>query len=118
MEFKRMKGLPLCVGVLMSLVVLDIAMANSMTCQQAVTTLLPCQPFLTGQVPNPTVPCCIAVAKINEEATTTQTHRDLCECLKKAAPTFGVKPEKAKVLPDLCHVSVPVPIDPSIDCQQ
>ncbi|OMO74115.1 hypothetical protein COLO4_26713 [Corchorus olitorius] len=55
---------------------------QAMTCQQAVRTLLPCNPFLTGQAPNLTVPCCIAVTKVNAEATTTQAHRDLCECLK------------------------------------
>ncbi|WRX27521.1 hypothetical protein QQP08_020008 [Theobroma cacao] len=49
-------------------------------------------------------------------ASTTEARRDLCECFEKNAPGYGVKPEKAKLLPGLCGVTVPVPIDPSVNC--
>ncbi|EOY04044.1 PREDICTED: non-specific lipid-transfer protein A [Theobroma cacao] len=117
---KKVMGFPWSIGLGVVGLVILVATAyavDAMTCQQAITTLMPCQPFLTGAAPAPTVPCCLAVSNVNTAATTTQARRDLCECFEKAAPGFGVKPEKAKQLPQLCGVTVPVPIDPTINCK-
>ncbi|XVF27971.1 hypothetical protein REPUB_Repub14bG0155300 [Reevesia pubescens] len=117
---KKMMGLSWFLGVfgLVALVATADYSVQALTCQQAITTLLPCQPFLTGVAPAPIDPCCFAVVNVNAEATTTQARRDLCQCFKKAAPAFGVKPDKAKQLPQLCGVTVPVPIDPSVNCNK
>ncbi|XP_050206649.1 non-specific lipid-transfer protein A-like [Mercurialis annua] len=89
---------------------------EGITCPEAVATLNPCLPFLTGASPSPTGPCCLAVDRVNQGATTREIRRQLCDCFKQASRSFGVKADKAKQIPDLCHVQVPVPIDPSIDC--
>ncbi|XVE72154.1 hypothetical protein DITRI_Ditri11bG0016200 [Diplodiscus trichospermus] len=117
---RKFMGLSWSLGVL-GLVMILVAKSESVdaiTCQEAITTLLPCQPFLTDAAPAPIAPCCVAVANVNAAATTTSVRRELCHCFEKAAPAFGVKPEKAKQLPQLCGVTVSVPLDPSIDCDK
>lgn len=86
----------------------------AITCQDAVTQLQPCLPFLTGEADSPVFLCCQNVAKINDAASTTEIRRNLCKCFKKIAPAIGVKPDRAKQLPQLCAVDVPVPIDRSV----
>ncbi|KAJ9169893.1 hypothetical protein P3X46_018040 [Hevea brasiliensis] len=88
---------------------------HGITCSEAVAALQPCFSFLSGTDQLPNAPCCMAVQAVNKEATTKEIRKQLCECFKQAGPAAGVKPEKAKKIPDLCHVQVPVPIDPSID---
>ncbi|XVF27970.1 hypothetical protein REPUB_Repub14bG0155200 [Reevesia pubescens] len=118
MENKFM-GLSWSLGVLGLLVLVSTANSvHAMTCQQAIEALIPCSPFLTGPAPSPTLACCSAVANVNAAANTTQMRRKLCECFEKKGPVYGVKPEKAKQLPGLCVVPVPVPIDPSVNCKK
>ncbi|XVE51037.1 hypothetical protein DITRI_Ditri02bG0006300 [Diplodiscus trichospermus] len=116
---KKLMGLSCSLGVILGLLVL-VSTAKSvqaMTCEEAIAALMPCQSFLTTPAPSPTLACCKAVANVNAAASTTQSRRELCECFEKYAPAYGVKPEKAKQLPVLCAVHVPVPIDPSVDCK-
>ncbi|KAF5728887.1 non-specific lipid-transfer protein-like [Tripterygium wilfordii] len=51
-------------------------------------------------------------------AATKKMRQQLCTCFKNASKSFGVLPEKAKQVPQLCNVNVPVPIDPNIDCSK
>ncbi|CAI0542271.1 unnamed protein product [Linum tenue] len=78
--------------------------------------LLPCLPFLTKQVTTPPAQCCSNVKLLNDEANTAAIRQQLCKCFKPAAISYHVDPAVAKALPGLCRVSVPVPIDPKIDC--
>ncbi|GMI85529.1 lipid transfer protein 4 [Hibiscus trionum] len=113
-----------CMGLSWSLGVLGLFMilvakpksVDAMSCQEALTALMPCQPYLTGGAAGPVPPCCQAVADINAAATTTLARRELCRCFEKAGPSLGVIPDKAKQLPQKCGISVPVPIDPTINC--
>ncbi|KAE8704554.1 putative Nonspecific lipid-transfer protein [Hibiscus syriacus] len=89
-----------------------------MTCEKAIATLMPCKPYLTTSEPSPTLACCQAVASVNASGSTTQSRRDLCECFQKNAHAYGVIADKAKQLPGLCGVLVPVPIYPSVDCHK
>ncbi|KAF3451790.1 hypothetical protein FNV43_RR07886 [Rhamnella rubrinervis] len=93
---------------------------DDITCQQAAIDLLPCQPFLTARAgaDKPTVPCCVGVKTVFQQANTTQNRRDLCECFKRGAAQIGVKPERAKQIPDLCSIAIKIPIDPSVDCSK
>ncbi|XP_010054612.2 non-specific lipid-transfer protein AP10 [Eucalyptus grandis] len=91
---------------------------DDVSCSDALKTMMPCQPYLNGSEPKPAGPCCLAVEKVKELANSTQGPQDLCECFKKAAPDLGVDPERAKALHGLCHVQLPVPIDPNIDCSK
>ncbi|KAF8031864.1 hypothetical protein BT93_D0935 [Corymbia citriodora subsp. variegata] len=89
---------------------------DDISCSDALQTLMPCKPYVAGPETKPSGPCCQAVEKVKELANTTQVRRDLCECFKKAAPGARVDPEKAKALPDLCHIKFPVPLGPKVDC--
>ncbi len=87
------------------------------TCIEALTSLLPCQPFLVGFGPEtPGFPCCFGVQNVVKKATTTEIRRALCECFKESAKSLGVKPERAKLIPKSCGVTVPVPIGPNVNC--
>ncbi|KAJ8758920.1 hypothetical protein K2173_002699 [Erythroxylum novogranatense] len=107
----------LAFGVMFLLLVTASKLGAAITCSEAVTTLLPCLPYLVGSPDvQPTAACCIAVKSVNDQASTREVRRDLCKCFQSAAKSFPVDPDKAKAIPDLCHVQVPVPIDPTIDC--
>ncbi|KAJ6978715.1 non-specific lipid-transfer protein A-like [Populus alba x Populus x berolinensis] len=87
-------------------------------CTEAMTKLLNCLPFLTTTAPSPSLSCCVAVGWVSQHATTTQDRRVLCKCLKSASLAYKVDPTRAKELPDVCKVPVPVPILPQIDCDK
>ncbi|KDP45156.1 hypothetical protein JCGZ_15021 [Jatropha curcas] len=89
---------------------------HGITCGGALIALQPCLSFLVGIDPSPDASCCQAVASINQQANTKEIRQQLCQCFKQSGSSFGVQPEKAKQIPDLCHVQVPVPIDPNVDC--
>ncbi|GKV14931.1 hypothetical protein SLEP1_g25732 [Rubroshorea leprosula] len=88
----------------------------TISCSDAIVTLTRCKPFLTRGSRFPSVLCCVVLSNLNHEASTNQDRRDLCHCLKDAAPGFGVIPERAKELPQKCGVQIRVPIDSDIDC--
>lgn len=93
--------------------------SNDISCQDAVTALLPCQSFLVGSGPaTPTAACCLGAQNVLKQATTIVVRKTLCECFKKAGTEMGVKPERAKQIPNLCKIDVPVPIDPNVDCSK
>ncbi|KAK9224168.1 hypothetical protein WN944_012618 [Citrus x changshan-huyou] len=106
----------LAFGLVILVLAVSASRVHAMSCSEAVTTLMPCVPFVVGSDPRPTASCCLGVKTVNDQATTKEDRRALCECLKKAGPALGAKPEKAKQLPGLCGIKVPVPIDPNIDC--
>ncbi|XP_030456884.2 non-specific lipid-transfer protein 2-like [Syzygium oleosum] len=89
---------------------------NDIMCGENIADLLPLLPFLKGSNPLPTTLCCHAVQTVQKLANAKQIRRDQCECFKKAALGLGVDPGKAKALPERCHIHLPVPIDPKIDC--
>ncbi|KAL4272680.1 hypothetical protein GQ457_13G014960 [Hibiscus cannabinus] len=111
MENKLKVGVKVIVGL-----VALVLTVEAMTCRDAINTMLFCIPYLTTE-PSPTLVCCQSVAIVNASATTTQSRRELCQCFENNAPAFGVVPDKAKQLPGLCGVRVPVPIDLNVDCQ-
>ncbi|CAN0892615.1 Non-specific lipid-transfer protein 5 [Linum grandiflorum] len=88
------------------------------TCPSTLLQLLPCLTYLTKQTPSPSPQCCSNVKTLNDEANTTPIRQQICTCIKSAAVAYHVDPTVAKGLPDLCHVNVPVPIDPNVDCSK
>ncbi|KAM1456231.1 hypothetical protein ACFX10_005350 [Malus domestica] len=103
---------------LMVMVLNHASPANGdITCQEALMDLMPCKEYLTGSGPGtPPIGCCIGVKTVSDAATTRECRRNLCECFKKAAAGIPINPDRLRHLPDLCHVSLPVPLDPKIDC--
>ena len=118
MEKKMMRCLALAFGLMILVLNASASPSNDITCQAAVTDLMPCQPFLVGFGPaTPSFTCCEGAQNILNQATTTATRRALCDCFKNAAKAFGINPDRAIQLPQLCKINVPVPLDPNVDCQ-
>ncbi|KAE8684671.1 putative Nonspecific lipid-transfer protein [Hibiscus syriacus] len=115
---KKLVSFSWSLGVLAFIMILAVKSksVDAMSCEDALTALMPCRPFLTTGVDSPDPPCCQAVATVTASATTTLARRELCRCFEKAGPALGVIPDKAKQLPQKCGISVPVPIDPTINC--
>ncbi|XP_027345456.1 non-specific lipid-transfer protein 1-like [Abrus precatorius] len=88
---------------------------DEITCDEAISLLQPCKPYLVGSA-EISGQCCEGANTVFLRASTTQNRRDVCNCLKIAASKNGVKPDRAKQLPQLCKIDLPVPVVPSIDC--
>ncbi|XP_027340851.1 non-specific lipid-transfer protein 1-like [Abrus precatorius] len=88
---------------------------DEITCDEAIPLFKPCKEYLVGSA-EISPQCCEGANTVYKRASTTQNRRELCSCLKNAASKYGVKPDKAKQLPKLCKIDLPVPVDPSIDC--
>lgn len=104
-----------CLVMMLAVLALTAYPAFSISCQDAVTKILPCQLYLLG-FGGVSVPCCQAVAQLNQLASSKPELKSLCICLKQAALLFHVNADRARQLPGLCHVTTPVPIDPNVDC--
>ncbi|KAI3456492.1 hypothetical protein Pfo_013155, partial [Paulownia fortunei] len=90
---------------------------SAISCVEAITKLMPCQPFLLGIGSDVTVPCCQGAESLNQLAGSKPDQlKTMCECFKQAATSMGVDVDRAKQLPQLCKITVPVPIDPNIQC--
>ncbi|GFP98964.1 non-specific lipid-transfer protein cw18 [Phtheirospermum japonicum] len=80
---------------------------------------MPCQPFLLGMCNSVTVPCCQGAESLSQLVS---SHWDVlkttCQCIKQAAAAMGVDVARAKQIPQLCNISVPVPIDPNVNCDR
>jgi hypothetical protein len=95
--------------------------SDDISCKDAVTALLPCQSFLVSSSPlplPPTAACCVGAQNVFKQAVTSEVRKALCECFKKVGKEMGVKPERAKQIPILCKINVPVTIDPNVDCSK
>ncbi|GLT35367.1 hypothetical protein SLA2020_098270 [Shorea laevis] len=91
---------------------------HAISCTETISTLLPYKLFLTGGSPSPSVPCYIGLRKLNDKASITNKDGgdDHCHHLKNVASGIRVIVDRAKQLPQLCAVSVRVPIDPNDHC--
>ncbi|GFQ05044.1 non-specific lipid-transfer protein cw18 [Phtheirospermum japonicum] len=92
---------------------------SAISCFETITTLMPCQLFLLGMGNSVTVPCCQGAESLSQLVS---SHRDelkaTCQCIKQAAAAMGVDAARAKQIPQLCNISVPVPIDPNVNCDR
>ncbi|XP_058763856.1 non-specific lipid-transfer protein-like [Vicia villosa] len=113
---KRIVSFVMILGMLVT--TLDARQIDAITCPEALLALLPCLPYLqgTGPATPPTSACCAGANNLNQKADTTQSRRDVCNCLKPAATRFNVNPDRSKQLPQLCNIKLSVSFDPSIDC--
>lgn len=91
----------------------------TITCLDAIVTLIPCELFLVGFGPAaPSSSCCMGAEYVYKQANTTQSRRVLCECFKQAAIDIGALPERAQLLPQLCKIHITVPIDAHVNCNK
>jgi hypothetical protein len=93
---------------------------GAITCNDALTSLIPCRSFLVGSGPEqlPSHDCCVGAQNVFKQSGTTKTRRALCQCLKQFAVEHGVKPERANLIPQACKVDNPIPIGPPVDCSK
>ncbi|THG04923.1 hypothetical protein TEA_012145 [Camellia sinensis var. sinensis] len=115
MAMKKMMGEFVCVLGLVMVVLAVIASSMTVnaaiTCQEAITKMLPCQQYLVGNS-GITVPCCQGVQALNQMATSITDRQTVCRCFKQVGPSLGVKVDKAKQLPSLCKIDIHgIPID-------
>ncbi|XWS22083.1 hypothetical protein CRYUN_Cryun29cG0003900 [Craigia yunnanensis] len=91
---------------------------GAITCDQVISTLSSCLPFLIsggGAVPGP---CCSGIKTLYAAAQTTSDRQTVCNCIKSvAAAVSGINYGVASGLPGKCGVSIPYKISPSIDCK-
>jgi hypothetical protein len=122
MENKMAAGLSLfafALAVVMAIVLNACPANGDITCKDALLCVLPCEPFLASSgPPTPSFSCCAGVAKVAAQATTPAIRKGLCECLKTAATGIQIDPPKLEQLPQFCKVSLPVTLDPHINCSQ
>ncbi|XP_073057552.1 non-specific lipid-transfer protein A-like [Primulina eburnea] len=106
-------------GVLLVLSVVVATMpglAQAVSCAEALEFLIPCQPFLTG-IGDISVPCCQGAQALSQASSTQADRRSVCLCLKQAAlSTVNLNMDRAKQLPQLCSVHVPVPVQLDVNC--
>ncbi|KAI8001463.1 Sugar transport protein 8 [Camellia lanceoleosa] len=115
MAMKKMMGESVCVLGLVMVVLAAIASSMTVnaaiTCQEAITKMLPCQQYLVGNS-GITVPCC------NQMAASITDHQTVCRCFKQVGPSLVVQVDKAKQLPSLCEIDIHgIPIDYTVDCK-
>ncbi|CAL9758733.1 unnamed protein product [Musa acuminata subsp. burmannicoides] len=94
-------------------------MAEAITCNDAVSALIPCGSYLIGQGgADPSPRCCESARALNRMASTVASRRQLCECLKQTGPSFGVKPDRVQHLPPFCKIDLSMPVSPDVDCSR
>ncbi|KAB1221799.1 Non-specific lipid-transfer protein AP10 [Morella rubra] len=109
----------LAFGLMIIVVTATAPPSQGIACNDALKDLGPCQSFLVASGPATTPPtsdCCQGAASVMKQATTTDTRKSLCVCFKDAGKNMKVNADRAKSLPKLCNLNVPVPIDPNVNC--
>ncbi|KAG8385772.1 hypothetical protein BUALT_Bualt03G0080000 [Buddleja alternifolia] len=101
--------------VLVLALILYSAPAQAISCTQALQYLMPCQPFLLG-ISDISSPCCLGAQALAQATTSQADRKSVCQCLKQVASSVNVNQDKAKQLPQLCKIDVPVAIQPNVDC--
>ncbi|KAL8232508.1 hypothetical protein R6Q57_002286 [Mikania cordata] len=89
---------------------------SAITCELVVSSLTPCETYLTKGDIVPSV-CCDGVKSLYKDAETTADRQKACRCLEQAATLVpGINVEYASSLPGKCGVNFPYPINPTFNC--
>ncbi|KAI8001143.1 hypothetical protein LOK49_LG09G01463 [Camellia lanceoleosa] len=120
MVMKKTMGGSVCavewVMVILALIASSVTVNATITCQDAILKLLPCEPYLLG-IGDITVPCCQGAQNLNQMVNSTADRRAVCACFNQVGPSLGVNVDRAKKLPDLCKIDLGgITIDFTIDC--
>ncbi|KAL7242959.1 hypothetical protein ACSBR1_015380 [Camellia fascicularis] len=120
MVMKKTMGGSVCavewVMVILALIASSVTVNATITCQDAILKILPCEPYLLG-IGDITVPCCQGAQNLNQMVNSTADRRAVCACFKQVGPSLGVNVDRAKKLPDLCKIDLRgITIDFTIDC--
>lgn len=108
----------MALGILVVFALTATSNVNAVECQTAISAVATCRDFLVGAGPaQPSAECCMGVQALVKMGNSTEARRELCQCFKDAAPSLGIKYDRAKLLPSLCHVKIGFKIRPDIDCK-
>ncbi|WMV49304.1 hypothetical protein MTR67_042689 [Solanum verrucosum] len=78
-----------------------------------------CKGFVLGQDVTPSQECCVGLQDLAKIADASQPDRkDICLCLKGLMKGSPVNYTKPKQLPDLCHFTTFMPLEPNPDCSK
>ncbi|KAK4439374.1 Non-specific lipid-transfer protein 2A [Sesamum alatum] len=91
------------------------APAEAISCTQALEFLMPCQSYLLG-LAGIGSSCCLGAQSLARAAVSPTDRKSVCQCLKQVAMTAKVDEDKAKQLPQLCNIDVPVPVQFNVNC--
>ncbi|KAH0778497.1 hypothetical protein KY290_004924 [Solanum tuberosum] len=91
---------------------------GGVNCERDVLHLVkPCSLFVLAQDPKPSEECCVGLQSLAKTAAASQSDRKvLCDCIKYLEKFGFVNYTKAKQLPQLCHFTAFMPIEPNPDC--
>ncbi|KAL1560064.1 non-specific lipid-transfer protein 3-like [Salvia divinorum] len=88
-------------------------------CGDAVSKVLPCQSFMLSGAAAPSPSCCSAVQSPEKmERASTDDRQAICKCFKGLYRLFPVNIDKAKLVPQLCNVTISIAVTPNIDCDR
>lgn len=104
--------------ILASTVLLSKQGVNAQTnCQDVITKLMTCEPFIFGYSYEPSPQCCSSAQDLVRAANASRdVLRATCRCLKTAVQSFPVDFSNAARITSLCHLNLSIPIDPSVNC--
>ncbi|KAK9057935.1 hypothetical protein SSX86_022774 [Deinandra increscens subsp. villosa] len=109
--------LPMC---LISIIMVSLANQHvkaQVNCGEVIFKLLSCESFLFGYSSHPNAECCASARDLVQAANASRdVRRATCHCLKNAVQSIPVNLTNAANLTSLCHLSLDIPISPSVDC--
>ncbi|KAK1426742.1 hypothetical protein QVD17_15421 [Tagetes erecta] len=90
---------------------------GAVTCQMALSSLVPCASYVTSGGPVPSS-CCSGIKSVYKAASTTADRQTVCRCLEQVASMVGTGAniDAAISLPRKCGVKIPYKISPTQDC--
>ncbi|KAI5664463.1 hypothetical protein M9H77_23786 [Catharanthus roseus] len=93
---------------------------NGISCENVLSKLFPCQPFLVGTFGKISGFCCDGIQTLKQIGVyDSKDRKAICKCLKQALISIGIRnptTQKAVLLPQLCNISLPFEINPTTDC--
>ncbi|CAJ2659033.1 unnamed protein product [Trifolium pratense] len=104
-------------AILLLLLLFISSSKAKLVCNDVITYLTPCIPYLKGVDPTPSFTCCEGAKNIVLVANASMEDKMLtCDCLKQTAAFINPKPDRANDLPNKCRVRFPFEISSTFDC--
>ncbi|KAJ0963028.1 hypothetical protein J5N97_028150 [Dioscorea zingiberensis] len=104
--------------LLLAAVVVTVKGETHTECGVAQTAFGMCVPYVMGQDPHLSAQCCQGVQSVRSLATTPQSHKAICQCLRLLMLSLGnIDSARAAALSSQCGASTSViPTTLSFDC--
>ncbi|KAI3503334.1 hypothetical protein L1887_31774 [Cichorium endivia] len=110
-----MKGATVAMLAMIAMTLLMVHQTQAINCGDLVSMLQPCVGYLQSGG-TPTGACCNGAKRLVAATQSQVDRRTACNCAKRAAAQFRVRPDMASSLPGRCRINSPVPINPNVNC--